>query len=217
MTDTAERILDVAERLFAEQGLDGTSLRAITREAGVNLAAVHYHFGSKEGLLDALVARCAGEVGASRIAELERLSSRPDPADVPSLLRAYLEPALRTERLLLLARLVAHLRLERDGAFVNSWRRHFDEVDRLFEEQLGRALPQLEASEVAARFRLALACMHDGFDANASSSDLEAAKQSPDAVLERLIDFAAAGLRAGAEATRSGRSTTEPAHGKDAA
>ena len=49
--DTKERILDAAERLFAAHGFAGTSLRAVTKEAGVNLAAVHYHFGTKEDLL----------------------------------------------------------------------------------------------------------------------------------------------------------------------
>jgi AcrR family transcriptional regulator len=45
--DTKERILDAAERLFAERGFAGTSLRSVTKQAGVNLAAIHYHFGAK--------------------------------------------------------------------------------------------------------------------------------------------------------------------------
>ena len=53
--DTKERILDAAERLFAREGFHNTSLRAITGEADVNLAAVNYHFGSKEALLDAVI------------------------------------------------------------------------------------------------------------------------------------------------------------------
>ena len=50
MNYTKERILDTAERLFAKQGYAATSLRGIIAEAGVNLAAVHYHFHSKEAL-----------------------------------------------------------------------------------------------------------------------------------------------------------------------
>ena len=49
--DTREKLLDAAERLFAEQGFDSTSLRQITAAAGANLAAVNYHFGSKEDLI----------------------------------------------------------------------------------------------------------------------------------------------------------------------
>ena len=52
-TDTRVKLLDAAERLFALTGIGGTSLRAITSEAGANLASIHYHFGSKEALLEA--------------------------------------------------------------------------------------------------------------------------------------------------------------------
>ena len=52
---TRERILEAAEELFVQRGFAATSLRAVTSAAGVNLAAVHYHFNSKEGLLEAVV------------------------------------------------------------------------------------------------------------------------------------------------------------------
>ena len=55
--DTKDIILDAAEKLFAREGYHGTSVRAITGEAEVNLASVNYHFGSKEALPDALTAR----------------------------------------------------------------------------------------------------------------------------------------------------------------
>ena len=54
---TAERILDAAEQLFAEHGFSETSLRSITSRAGVNLAAVNYHFGSKKTLIQAVFTR----------------------------------------------------------------------------------------------------------------------------------------------------------------
>ena len=52
-SETVERILDAAEQLFAEKGFAETSLRLITSKAGVNLAAVNYHFGSKKALIQA--------------------------------------------------------------------------------------------------------------------------------------------------------------------
>ena len=56
-TDTRESLLDAAESLFAEHGIQASSLRMITQRAGANLAAVHYHFGSKEGLVRAVFSR----------------------------------------------------------------------------------------------------------------------------------------------------------------
>src|SRR5436853_6394389 len=73
MIDTKQKILDTAEHLFGSQGYDATSLRQIITEAGVNLAAVHYHFGSKEELLDAVVMRKAGPVNDARLAALVRV------------------------------------------------------------------------------------------------------------------------------------------------
>ena len=55
--DTQDRILDAAEQLFVERGYSATSLRAIANEAEVNLAATNYHFGTKEGLLAAVIHR----------------------------------------------------------------------------------------------------------------------------------------------------------------
>ena len=66
-TDTKQRILDVAEQMFADQGFAGTSLRSIIAAANVNLAAVHYHFKSKEALLEAVVLRRLGPLNQQRL------------------------------------------------------------------------------------------------------------------------------------------------------
>src|SRR5689334_14589066 len=94
MSDTKQRILDAAERLIGEQGFAGTSLRQIIAEAGVNLAAVHYHFGSKEELLHALVQRKVGPVNEKRLELLDRqvAAARGKPVPVVKVLRAFLEP-----------------------------------------------------------------------------------------------------------------------------
>ena len=77
-SETVERILDAAEQLFAEKGFAETSLRLITSKAGVNLAAVNYHFGSKKALIQAVFSRFLGPFCTSLDRELERRQAKPD-------------------------------------------------------------------------------------------------------------------------------------------
>ena len=73
---TRERILEAAESLFAERGFDSVSLRDITGAAGANVAAVNYHFGSKDNLIDAVIERHATPINQARIAHLDAAESR---------------------------------------------------------------------------------------------------------------------------------------------
>src|SRR5260370_25101598 len=73
--ETRTRILDAAEELFMLHGFEGTSMRLLTSRAGVNLAAVNYHFGSKDALIEALFRRKLDPMNTARIAELDRLES----------------------------------------------------------------------------------------------------------------------------------------------
>lgn len=93
---TIERLLDAAESLFAEHGLDGTSLRAITAEAGANLAAVNYHFGSKEGLIAAVFQRRIEPLNQERIRLLDEAlaAASPKPPALEDTLRAFVAPIL---------------------------------------------------------------------------------------------------------------------------
>jgi AcrR family transcriptional regulator len=65
-TDTATRLLDAAERIFADEGIEAASVRAITQAAGANIAAVSYHFGSKQDLVVALLERRVTEMHDAR-------------------------------------------------------------------------------------------------------------------------------------------------------
>src|SRR5579862_23044 len=95
--DTKHRILDSAERLFADRGFEGTSLRAIIADAKVNLAAIHYHYHSKEALLDAVILRRLEPINRQRLALLddcERAALRGHPS-LESVLEAFLAPPFR--------------------------------------------------------------------------------------------------------------------------
>ena len=74
--DTRSRILDAAESLFVEHGLEATSMRMITTNASANIAAAHYHFGSKESLIEAVFRRGLARLNEMRLRELDRLEQR---------------------------------------------------------------------------------------------------------------------------------------------
>ena len=81
--DTKGRLLEAAERLYAEQGIEATSLRAITSEAGANLASVHYHFGSKEAFTEAVFSRRIVPLNRERLDLLDSYEREVGEAPVP--------------------------------------------------------------------------------------------------------------------------------------
>jgi AcrR family transcriptional regulator len=95
--ETRTRILDAAEELFMQHGFEGTSMRLLTAKAEVNLAAVNYHFGSKDALIEALFRRRLDPMNAARLAALEKLESdsagRPLAAE--GIIRAFVGESLR--------------------------------------------------------------------------------------------------------------------------
>jgi len=89
--ETRTRILDAAEELFMLHGFEGTSMRLLTAQAGVNLAAVNYHFGSKDALIEALFRRRLDPMNEERIAALDRLED----FSAENIIRAFIRPSLR--------------------------------------------------------------------------------------------------------------------------
>lgn len=201
---TKERILDAAERLFAERGVDATSLRRVTSAAGVNVAAIHYHFGSKEELLRAVVSRRFDPVNQERLKQLDRLEAARVPPSVEEILRAFLEPALDLldalgEQGALLARLVGRIYSDASEPLKNVLTAQFGGVFVRFVGALIEALPQLPPAEVVLRFQYTAAVLHQSL-----SSELPVAEVSPvelpaldtENMLQRMVSFVAAGLRA---------------------
>ncbi|PJJ99373.1 TetR family transcriptional regulator [Lysobacteraceae bacterium NML91-0213] len=90
---TKERILGAAEELFAQQGFGATSLRQVTSRADVNIAAVNYHFGSKENLVNEVFRRRMDEMSGHRLSMLEE-ARRGRPGELEAILAAFVEPAL---------------------------------------------------------------------------------------------------------------------------
>ena len=198
-----ERLLDCAERLFAEHGLRGVSLRAINADAGLSPAALHYHFGTRQALVDALLERRMDELMLRRreiLDSLETEAGRPTPRGVlDALLRPMVELLAQEDEagrryVRLLARLQADGDL--DEAFVMA--RYRAGIDRV-EPLLQRALPEHPASLVRLRLLLCIElfmrALADWQTLAATWRDDEPAL-SLDAFVASLTDFLCGGLEA---------------------
>jgi AcrR family transcriptional regulator len=199
--DTKQRILDSAERLFAEYGFAGVSLRAIIADAKVNLAAIHYHYRSKEALFDAVILRRLEPINQERLELLEALGTQPT---LEQILEAFLAPAFRVgadpNGGQTFVRLIGRIFSEEMSLFSHVIKQHFGVVLERFVRALQAAAPELPKSEVLWRMLFMggalshalrscgqnLEALHGGL---CDTSDIEGA-------LRRLIDFAAAGFRA---------------------
>ncbi|MGA8049206.1 MAG: TetR/AcrR family transcriptional regulator [Burkholderiales bacterium] len=95
--ETRTRILDAAEELFMLHGFEATSMRLLTSTAGVNLAAVNYHFGSKDALIEALFRRRLDPMNAERLEALDALErgTKEQPLAPEQIIRAFVRPSLR--------------------------------------------------------------------------------------------------------------------------
>jgi AcrR family transcriptional regulator len=187
MLGTRERILDTAERLFAEHGYSGTSLRSIIAAAGVNLAAVHYHFRSKEALLDAVLTRRIEPVNRERLALLERLGDR----GLEGVLTALIDPPMRLAHdpaRATFMKLMGRIHAESDVVLI---RKHFGEVIERFVNALARALPELPLEELHCR---AFFCI--GIMAHTLLAARDIVGNTGEVTTERLVAFMGAGFRA---------------------
>lgn len=199
MINTKQRILDTAERLIGEQGYAGTSLRHIIAEAGVNLAAVHYHFGSKEDLLDQVILRKAEAVNAERLARLDRLEAAADGAvvAVEKVLNAFFEPMIETGgRNPQFVRLMG--RLYAEGLIPSVVAKHFQPTLERFIQALHRAVPELSGVELASRLQFMIGAMSHAVCGPRGFPQPLVSAEAPDfqTTMRRLVVFLTGGLLA---------------------
>lgn len=208
--DTRTRILDAAEALFTEHGFEGTSVRQITSQAGVNLAAANYHFGSKEALLEAVFKRRLGWLNTERLRVLDAMESQAgEQALKPSqivdaffgtLLRMGMQNELGGKTFL---RLLGRSRSNPNTLIHTLLAAEYEEVLNRFKHALYRALPEVPKAEIVWRLHFMLGATAyaiagtdelsrvTDWELPASDSDLDAAQ-----LLPRLMSFLLGGLRA---------------------
>lgn len=203
--NTKERILVAAEELVAHDGFDGVSLRDITAAARVNLAAVHYHFGSKDGLIDALITRYIRPINLERLRLLDEVESvygeRPVP--VEKLLEAFMRPLL--DRLgdsgisaMLFFKMVGRCMSERGYRLPDALMPVYEQIGVRFVQALRRSLPQISEDVLYWRMHFILGAvahtLAHGEKVQVISKG-RAADAEPERIMRRLIAFASAGLR----------------------
>ncbi len=207
---TRDRILDAAEELFAEQGF-ASSLRNITSSAGVNLAAVNYHFGSKEELIRELFARRLGPLNEERLELLDRAESASGGTPpLEEIVNAFVGPALRMShdpRGAIFMRLFGHTMSQRDDRILRMFTDQLRVVIERFSAALARALPHLGREEILWRMLFMVGSMAHTMalsDKFPSISGGLCQAADVETTLRRLVPFVAGGLRAAAPTSKSG-------------
>ncbi len=195
---TKERILVAAEELFARHGFDGASLRQLTSAAGVNLAAVNYHFGSKDRLIEEVFRRRLDELNGRRMAALSRIAGQSE-TNLEDVLAAFIKPALDLSHDgngSLFMRVLARAFAEHDDTLRKFLSENYGHVMRQFTAEFARLLPDLSKEELYWRVDLvtgALTHAMSGFGMIQRKSDVTESSHR-EQTAQHLIRFAAAGL-----------------------
>lgn len=203
LIDTKEQILNVAERLFAERGFVGATLRNVVSEAGVNLAAVHYHFGSKEELFRAVVVRIAEPVVEQELQLLRQLQEKDENPSIEAILTALLVPALGlivaddSPQMMIRAQFMGRCHNEPEP-IQSIGQQAFSASNQAFLDALQRALPDQSRSQLRWKLDLVIAALIRVVNEFGKPGALLQSNQ-PEEIQQttaQLVNFLAAGMRA---------------------
>jgi len=203
---TKEIILDTAERLFAEHGLDTTSVRDITGAAKVNLGAITYHFGSKQNLIAAMFNRHFGPFVQRTLKLIEEAEQKAGhkPPKIEALLEALMRPIVEGsfcagKKNIPFMRLIGRCQSEPSPEIQQLIRSHMEPIFSRFATAIHRVLPVLPREELFWRMQFVMGAMHRALLVS-SRADLpfpkEAKKLDAEGLLRRLVAFGAQGMKA---------------------
>ena len=198
--NTKGRILHAAEDLFAQHGFAGTSLRQVTSRADVNIAAVNYHFGSKENLVHEVFKHRMDEMSEKRLASLAAAVEK-DPADLEAILLAFIQPALALtldRHGASFVRVLARAYAEKNDGLRNFLSENYGQVLREVAKAIARCLPDLSKEELYWRMDFVAGAL------TYAMADFGLIKRQPgvsekthcEKAAQHLIKFAQAGLKA---------------------
>ena len=160
-TDTKTMILDAAEALMADHGIAGVSLRSILSKAGANTAALHYHFGTREGVVKAVLARRGRTQTLRRLEMLERLERNSEPPAIMDIVEIIVDPMVELlyaegERGRRFIRFLARLQSDRSPLLHEAEAELVPHLRARLANLVVRACPHLPAAGLQRRMMMAL-------------------------------------------------------------
>ncbi len=204
--ETKDRILDAAERLVAQQGVAATSLRQITSEADVNLAAVNYHFQTKEELMKAVYIRRLGPVNVERVAMLDELEATYQCGKIPleAILHAFIEPVVNLAAEMegkgtRLGSMLGRIYTEPLDSLSGGWMKEMAPVGHRFGQALQKVLPALSSEEVMWRLWFTIGVIAHTLGASEKLEMLSGGRcdiGNREQLMRQMIAYAKAGLEA---------------------
>ncbi len=202
---TVERILNAAELLFAEHGFAETSLRSITSRAGVNLAAVNYHFGSKKALIQAVFSRYLDPFTENLTKALDDFETGKSDLDLEAALHMLVDQIMTVEPrtsddLSVFMRLIGLAYSETQGHLKRYLNELYGDVFHRYFKLLAHLCPNLHLGDMFWRVNFILgATVFTMSGANALRAIAESdygLSDDLEGILRRMVPFVAAGLRA---------------------
>lgn len=200
--ETRARILDAAELLFAQGGFEGTSMRDIASAAGVPVALVNFHGGTKEDFFATIVARRADILARRRLEALESAKAGNASPDLRAVLACFIRPYLVLAatgglQWTAYARLIAHVSADERWRPISE--RCFDPTVKVFMDELVKLLPAAQTRHVAGAFVFSISAMlslaTSRWRIEAMAGDASGRTPELETWAEFLIDFCEGGFR----------------------
>jgi AcrR family transcriptional regulator len=208
--ETSEKLIAAAERLFAEHGYNGVSVRMIAATAGVNWSLLGYYFRGKEGLLSEVYRRHCGELNSARMRLLQEIRANGRKPGLEEILNAFIRPALAVARSddgqTAFIRLRAILAAENSALLDKLVAENFDVSSTTFIDALRECLPDLTRDEILWRFHFVLGTIYYTASGPHRIREFSNGRCNPADIeenLRHLIPFLAAAFRT--PSVKSGR------------
>ncbi len=212
------KLLSAAEKLFSQRGFDAVSVRDITQAAKANVAAVNYHFGSREGMVAVVISRYMTPIQEERMLRLDAVDKKRGGAPLEEVLEAFARPVLNVVRksdlseryyCMLVGRIFA-LSLDAYPAVVED---SLKQCMQRYSKALSKTLPKVDSEELQMRMHFVTGALIHALTHQETLhrlSDGASGKPAMETVIGQFVRFAAAGLREGVEVSEAGKAKKGP-------